>query len=387
MKRTKIINLVALISGLTLLFGLAACSSGTPDDGEPVQAGDETATSPVVVATVEDLSAEEIISRADEAFGAARSFRIKGDIEGDLYFGQTISGHASFEITWPDELVGEEILPDRERSVVEMTGALNVYEESIVFGDLAYVRCSPDGLWREHPDRESTNTLSGDTGLTIADLFLVSTIDEIGAVEVQTELHEGQSVYRLETTQMDPEDWDGPVEIEVLISTSTFLPVLQQQTFLGSDGTSQITTSNFQALEGPIEIELPDESMLGEAINDPQFTCEPDLTFGSGEQTEPVQVTEEILASSVDGVLFDIKLSGSVVDSDSDRSFRDDVEILSPGSTEFQGHFPGPTGDLVIVSCLAPECQEGDGPVTFEVRYWTTDDGDVPEQSRQRTRQ
>ena len=110
-------------------------------------------------------------------------------------------------------------------------------------------------------------------------------------------------------------------------------------------------------------------------------------TTATSVQSEPVQVTEEIFASSVDGVLFDIKLSGSVADSDSDRSFRDEIEILSPGSTEFQGHFPAPGGDLLIVSCFASECQEGDGPVTFEVRYWTTDDTAITERSRQQARQ
>lgn len=85
----------------------------------------------------------------------------------------------------------------------------------------------------------------------------------------------------------------------------------------------------------------------------------------------PVQVTEEIRASSTDGVLFDIKLSGSVFDSDNDRSFRDEIELLVPGSVEFQGHFPSPDGDLVIASCFAQECQTDERSALFTVRYWT----------------
>ncbi len=84
----------------------------------------------------------------------------------------------------------------------------------------------------------------------------------------------------------------------------------------------------------------------------------------------PTQVTEEITAASTDGVLFDIKLSGSVHDNDGDGSFRDEIEVLAPDSVEFQGHFPSPTGDLLIASCFAAECQTAERSATFTVRYW-----------------
>ncbi len=95
-----------------------------------------------------------------------------------------------------------------------------------------------------------------------------------------------------------------------------------------------------------------------------------DADSSAPEASGPAQVTEEITASSTDGVLFDIRLSGSVHDSDGDGSFRDEIEVLSPGSVEFQGHFPGPGGDLVIASCFASECQTGERSATFSVRYW-----------------
>lgn len=91
------------------------------------------------------------------------------------------------------------------------------------------------------------------------------------------------------------------------------------------------------------------------------------------ESTGPVQATEQVQASSGDGVLFDIKLSGSVFDSDGDGSFRDEIEVLAPGSVEFQGHFPAPDGDLLIASCFAPECQTRERSALFTVRYWTAD--------------
>ena len=84
----------------------------------------------------------------------------------------------------------------------------------------------------------------------------------------------------------------------------------------------------------------------------------------------PAQLTEQISASSTDGVLFDIKLSGTLHDSDGDGSFRDEIEVLSPDSVEFQGHFPSADGDLVIVSCFADECQTSDRSAVFNVRYW-----------------
>ena len=85
---------------------------------------------------------------------------------------------------------------------------------------------------------------------------------------------------------------------------------------------------------------------------------------------DPQRITEQIKASSTDGVLFDLKLTGTVLDSDSDGSFRDDIELVSPDSTEFQGHFPDPEGDMLIVSCFAPEGQTPERSATFEVSYW-----------------
>ncbi len=85
----------------------------------------------------------------------------------------------------------------------------------------------------------------------------------------------------------------------------------------------------------------------------------------------PTEVTEEITATSSDGVLFDVKLTGSLHDHDGDGSFRDEVAFVPPDGIEFQGHFPGPDGDLVIVSCFTSECTGGDRSATFTVRYWT----------------
>ena len=99
--------------------------------------------------------------------------------------------------------------------------------------------------------------------------------------------------------------------------------------------------------------------------DDPVDTPTPEPTTG------PFQVTEEIVAASTDGVLFDIKLGGSLFDHDDDNSFRDAIEFLSPGSVEFQGHFPAPDGDLVIASCFASECQTAERSATFSVRYWS----------------
>lgn len=405
------------LTGLLVVFIFAACGSDNPPASDSGQQGESSnnPTPPPITGTVEMLNAEEVLRRADEAFSTERSFRLDALFGGDGFFGQGFSGEMSMDITWPDELVGEDILPERAYSLVQTSGFFNSHEEEIFIDGVHFTRCGPDELWREVLAGEFENTLSGADELTVTDFFNVSEVEEVGPLKVEVENFEGQSVYVLTAIDEDSDESGERTEIIVRISAATFLPLNMQSNMTGPDGESQTTSITFEVLDGPIDVELPDESMIGEPIDDPFFSCESEPLFGgdfefpdpeaeaeerrraradreeaddgnsSGEK-EAAQVTEEILASSVDGVLFDLTLSGSLADSDGDRSFRDDIEFLSPGSVEFQGHFPSPVGDLVIVSCFAPECQEGDGPVTFEVRYWTTDPSVSAEQPRQRSR-
>jgi len=79
--------------------------------------------------------------------------------------------------------------------------------------------------------------------------------------------------------------------------------------------------------------------------------------------------TEELIAVSQDGVLFDLKLSFAVADSDQDRSLRDEVNVESPDLVEYQGIFADGDSHLLIVSCFADDCQDADKTARFTVRY------------------
>lgn len=84
----------------------------------------------------------------------------------------------------------------------------------------------------------------------------------------------------------------------------------------------------------------------------------------------PVRVVEHIEATSKDGVLFDLKLILPVFDQNGTGGRRDDVEIISPDKTEYQGIFTDGPGTLLIVSCFADVCQTDAKTATFEVHYW-----------------
>ncbi len=86
----------------------------------------------------------------------------------------------------------------------------------------------------------------------------------------------------------------------------------------------------------------------------------------------PSRFTEQIEAKSQDGVLFDIQLTYEVHDQNGNNSRRDDVEVLAPDLVEYQGLFPSGDGDLLIVSCFAPDCQDGDLTAIFEISYWVS---------------
>ena len=85
---------------------------------------------------------------------------------------------------------------------------------------------------------------------------------------------------------------------------------------------------------------------------------------------EAVQVIEHIEATSVDGILFDLKLSLPVFDQNGANGRRDDAEIITPDKTEYQGVFADGPGTLFIVSCLADVCQTDAKTATFEIHYW-----------------
>jgi hypothetical protein len=84
----------------------------------------------------------------------------------------------------------------------------------------------------------------------------------------------------------------------------------------------------------------------------------------------PTQVTERIEATSTDGILFDLKLALPVFDQNGANGRRDDVEIIAPDKTEYQGVFANGPGTLFIVSCLADVCQTDAKTATFEINYW-----------------
>lgn len=84
----------------------------------------------------------------------------------------------------------------------------------------------------------------------------------------------------------------------------------------------------------------------------------------------PIQVVQTVEAVTKDGVLFDIKLSLPVFDYNDSGSRRDDVEVITPDKTEYQGIFSDGPGTLLIVSCFADACQGDSKYATFEVHYW-----------------
>ncbi|MDP6667125.1 MAG: hypothetical protein QF357_06960 [Dehalococcoidia bacterium] len=84
----------------------------------------------------------------------------------------------------------------------------------------------------------------------------------------------------------------------------------------------------------------------------------------------PVRVVEHIEATSQDGVLFDLKLALPVFDQNGANGRRDDIEVVAPENTEYQGVFSDGPGTLLIVSCFADVCQADSRTATFEVMYW-----------------
>lgn len=84
----------------------------------------------------------------------------------------------------------------------------------------------------------------------------------------------------------------------------------------------------------------------------------------------PVQVVQTFEATSKDGILYDIKLSLPVYDNNESGGRRDDIEVITPDKTEYQGIFSDGPGTLLIVSCFADACQDGSNTATFEVHYW-----------------
>ncbi len=95
--------------------------------------------------------------------------------------------------------------------------------------------------------------------------------------------------------------------------------------------------------------------------------------------SSPVQVIEHIEATSKDGVLFDLKLALPVFDQNGAGGRRDDVEVISPDKTEYQGIFSDGTGTLLIVSCFADVCQTDARTATFEVHYWVESASPLPD--------
>ncbi len=86
----------------------------------------------------------------------------------------------------------------------------------------------------------------------------------------------------------------------------------------------------------------------------------------------PTEITENLTAPTVDGILYDIKLTGKIYDHDDDGSFRDEIAFIPPDGIEFQGHFPSPEGgDLVIASCFRSDCGAAFPEAEFTIRYWT----------------
>lgn len=83
-----------------------------------------------------------------------------------------------------------------------------------------------------------------------------------------------------------------------------------------------------------------------------------------------IQAIQHLEATSKDGVLFDLNLALPVFDQNGKNGRRDDVEIITPGKTEYQGIFNDGPGTLLIVSCLADVCQTDAKTATFEVHYW-----------------
>lgn len=79
---------------------------------------------------------------------------------------------------------------------------------------------------------------------------------------------------------------------------------------------------------------------------------------------------EQIEATSVGSILFDLKQSLPVFDQSGANGWRDDVEVIAPGKTEYQGIFADGPGTLFIVSCLADVCQTDAKTSSFEVHYW-----------------
>jgi len=86
--------------------------------------------------------------------------------------------------------------------------------------------------------------------------------------------------------------------------------------------------------------------------------------------TGPVRVSEQVEATTQDGVLFDLKLTLPVFDQNGSGSRRDDAEVVAPDKTEYQGIFSDGPGTLLIVSCFADVCQTDEKKATFEVHYW-----------------
>ena len=84
----------------------------------------------------------------------------------------------------------------------------------------------------------------------------------------------------------------------------------------------------------------------------------------------PIQAIEHIEATSKDGVLFDLNLALRVFDQNGVNGRRDDLTIITPDKTEYQGIFNDGPGTLLIVSCLADVCQTDAKTATFEVHYW-----------------
>ena len=85
----------------------------------------------------------------------------------------------------------------------------------------------------------------------------------------------------------------------------------------------------------------------------------------------PTEITETITAPTVDGILYDIRLTGAVLDHDEDGSYRDEITFIPPDAVEFQGHFPSPDGDLVIATCFRSDCGAAFPEATFTIQYWT----------------
>lgn len=112
-------------------------------------------------------------------------------------------------------------------------------------------------------------------------------------------------------------------------------------------------------------------ALLMAACSGSSATATPAPTSTPSPVPEPVysEFTEQITVNSRDGVLFDLRLSHAVADTNGNRSLRDELEVLSPDKTEYQGIFPDGDAHLLIVSCFADDCQDSDQEATFTVRY------------------